>query len=95
MLLVKDHAPASRTDLARALDAAKIGNRMLFGGNLTRQPAFVQHKADTGGAGLCVVGDLDGADRIMNHAVFIGVYPGLTPDMLDHMVATVRGVFGR
>ena len=95
MLLVKDKAPATRTDLARALDAAKIGNRMLFGGNLTRQPAFVQHKADTNGAGFRVVGDLDGADRIMNHAVFIGVYPGLTRAMLDHMVATVRGVFGR
>jgi len=95
MLLVKPGAPTTRTDLARALDAAKIGNRMLFGGNLVRQPAFVQLKADTMGEGFRVVGDLTGADRIMNDAVFIGVYPGLTREHLDHMVATVRKAFGR
>jgi CDP-6-deoxy-D-xylo-4-hexulose-3-dehydrase len=95
MLLVKPGAPITRTDLARALDAAKIGNRMLFGGNLVRQPAFVQLKADTMGEGFRVVGDLTGADRIMNDAVFIGVFPGLTHEHLDHMVATVRSAFGR
>jgi len=95
MLLVKPGAPITRTQLARALDAAKIGNRMLFGGNLVRQPAFVQLKADTLGEGFRVVGDLNGADRIMNDALFIGVYPGLTAAMLDHMVGTVRTALGR
>jgi CDP-6-deoxy-D-xylo-4-hexulose-3-dehydrase len=41
MMLVKPSAPFTRTEFARALDAKKIGNRMLFGGNLVRQPAFV------------------------------------------------------
>jgi CDP-6-deoxy-D-xylo-4-hexulose-3-dehydrase len=95
MLLVKPCAPITRTDLARTLDAARIGNRMLFGGNLVRQPAFVQLKEDTHGKGFRVVGDLTGADRIMAEALFIGTYPGLTASHLDHMVATVRQAFGR
>ena len=95
MLLVKPNAPITRTQLAQALDAAKIGNRMLFGGNLVRQPAFVQLKADTMGAGFRVVGDLEGADRIMTNAMFIGTYPGLRSDHLVYMVAVIRRAFGR
>ncbi len=89
MMLVRPGARITRTDLARALDAAKIGNRMLFGGNLVRQPAFVQLKADTIGAGFRVVGDLAGADRIMNEALFVGTYPGLRPEYLEHMTSTI------
>ncbi len=95
MMLVKPGAPISRTGLAQALDAAKIGNRMLFGGNLVRQPAFVQLKQDTQGTAFRVVGDLSGADRIMNEALFIGTYPGLRPEHLDYMIAVVRKAFGR
>jgi CDP-6-deoxy-D-xylo-4-hexulose-3-dehydrase len=62
---------------------------MLFGGNLVRQPAFVSLRKQQPGA-FRVVGDLAGADRIMNEAVFIGTYPGLTPAMLEYMVATIR-----
>ena len=89
MMLVKKNAPFTRRELAQHLDAAKIGNRMLFGGNLVRQPAFVTLKRQQPNA-FRVVGDLAGADRIMNEAVFIGTYPGLTPAMLDYMVDTVR-----
>jgi CDP-4-dehydro-6-deoxyglucose reductase, E1 len=88
MMLVKPSAPFSRTEFARALDAAKIGNRMLFGGNLVRQPAFVQLRKDNPSA-FRVVGNLAGADRIMNEAIFVGVYPGLTRAMLDYMVETI------
>ena len=88
MILVRPNAPFTRLDLAKALDAAKIGNRMLFGGNLVRQPAFVQLKKDNPNA-MRVVGELHGADRIMNEAIFIGVYPGLTPAMLDYIVETI------
>ncbi len=95
MLLVKPNAPITRTQLAQALDAAKIGNRMLFGGNLVRQPAFVQLKADTLGTGFRVVGDLEGADRIMTNAMFIGTYPGLRPDHLAYMIQVIRAAFGR
>jgi CDP-6-deoxy-D-xylo-4-hexulose-3-dehydrase len=88
MMLVKPSAPFTRTEFARALDAKKIGNRMLFGGNLVRQPAFVQLRKDNPAA-FRVIGDLAGADRILNEAVFIGVYPGLTKVMLDYMVETI------
>ena len=95
MMLVKPGGPLARTDLARALDAAKIGNRMLFGGNLVRQPAFVQLAADTQGRGFRVVGDLAGADRSMHDALFVGTYPGLRPEHLDHIIHTIRKAFHR
>ncbi|HAO79377.1 MAG TPA: lipopolysaccharide biosynthesis protein RfbH [Verrucomicrobia subdivision 3 bacterium] len=88
MMLVKKNAPFTRREFAQHLDAAKIGNRMLFGGNLVRQPAFVTLKKQQPGA-FRVVGDLAGADRIMNEAVFIGTYPGLTKGMLDYMIETI------
>ena len=89
MMLVKKSAPFSRRDFAVALDAAKIGNRMLFGGNLLRQPAFVQLRKDRPDA-LRIVGDMAGADRIMNEAIFIGTYPGLSAEMLAYIIATIR-----
>jgi len=88
MMLVKPGAPFTRTELARELDAKRIGNRMLFGGNLVRQPAYVQLRKDHPAA-FRVAGDLTGADRIMNEVVFIGTYPGLTPPMLDYMIETI------
>lgn len=89
MMLVKANAPFTRRDLARALDGAKIGNRMLFGGNLLRQPAFVELRKERPDA-IRVVGELKGADRIMNESIFVGTYPGLTPVMLDYIINTIR-----
>ena len=88
MLLVKSNAPFTRTDFGVHLDAHKIGNRTLFGGNLVRQPAFTQLRKDNGDA-FRVVGELTGADIIMNRAIFVGVYPGLSHVMLDYMVETI------
>lgn len=88
MMMVRPTAPFTRSQFAQALDAAKIGNRMLFGGNLLRQPAFVQLKKDNP-ATFRVIGDLAGADRIMNESVFIGTYPGLTPAMLEYLISTI------
>jgi CDP-6-deoxy-D-xylo-4-hexulose-3-dehydrase len=85
MLLVRDGAPFTAVELSRHLDAHKIGNRRLFGGNLVRQPAFVQLRSDNPNA-LRVVGNLEGADRLMRSALFVGVYPGLTPEMLDYVI---------
>ena len=89
MMLIKPGAPFSKLEFAQALDAAKIGNRMLFGGNLVRQPAFVQLRKDYPEA-LRTIGDLKGADRLMNEAIFIGVYPGLTTAMLEYVVETIQ-----
>jgi CDP-4-dehydro-6-deoxyglucose reductase, E1 len=81
-LAVKPSAPFSRTELAQELDRHQIGNRMLFGGNLLRQPAFVQLRADRPEA-LRVAAALQGSDEIMNSIVFLGTYPGLTEAMLQ------------
>jgi len=89
MLRVKAGAPFSHTDLGRHLDAKKIGNRMLFGGNLLRQPAFVQLKKDRPAA-LRVVGKMPGADELMHRALFLGTYPGLTPAMLAYELEVIH-----
>jgi CDP-6-deoxy-D-xylo-4-hexulose-3-dehydrase len=89
MLRVKPDAPFKHTDLARHLEQHKIGNRMFFGGNLLRQPAFVQLKKDRPQA-FRVVGEMQGADQIMATALFLGTYPGLTQAMLDYEIRVIR-----
>jgi len=88
MMMVKG-GPQARTELARALDAAKIGNRMFFGGNLVRQPAFVQLRKDSEGRAFRIIGDLAGSDRVMNESLFVGTFPGLRPEHLEHIAVTV------
>jgi CDP-6-deoxy-D-xylo-4-hexulose-3-dehydrase len=89
MLRVKAAAPFANTDLARHLESKKIGNRMLFGGNLLRQPAFVQLRKDRPAA-LRAIGPMPGADELMQRALFLGTYPGLTPAMLDYEIAVIH-----
>lgn len=89
MLLVRPGLSFTKAEFASYLDSKRIGNRMLFGGNLLRQPVFVQLKQDEPEA-YRVVGELSGADRIMNEAVFIGVYPGLAPRQLEYMVEAIK-----
>jgi CDP-6-deoxy-D-xylo-4-hexulose-3-dehydrase len=89
MLRVRHSAPFSHSGLGRHLDERKIGNRMLFGGNLLRQPVFVQLKRDRPEA-YRVLGECPGADTIMNTALFLGTYPGLTEAMLTYEVETIR-----
>jgi CDP-6-deoxy-D-xylo-4-hexulose-3-dehydrase len=105
MLRVKTSAPFTHTDLARHLDEKKIGNRMFFGGNLLRQPVFVQLRKDRPEAFRVVGHDsstsqplnsstisvlFPGADAIMNQALFLGTYPGLTKEMMDYEIETIR-----
>lgn len=89
MVRVKASAPFSHSDLARHLEENKIGNRMFFGGNLLRQPAFVQLKKDRPDA-FRVAGNLAGADEIMHRAIFLGTYPGLSRAMLDFEIETIQ-----
>ncbi len=87
-IAVKPGAPFSRTDLVRELDRHQIGNRMLFGGNLLRQPAFVQLRQDRPEA-LRIVGQMVGTDEIMNSTLFLGTYPGLTQDMINAEIKVI------
>jgi CDP-6-deoxy-D-xylo-4-hexulose-3-dehydrase len=89
MIRVRPEAPFSHIQLGRHLDEKKIGNRMLFGGNLLRQPAFVQLRKDRPQA-FRVASALTGADEIMNQAIFLGTYPGLTSAMLQYEIDTIR-----
>jgi CDP-6-deoxy-D-xylo-4-hexulose-3-dehydrase len=79
---IRPGAPFTRDQLTAALEAQKIGTRLLFAGNLTRQPAYA-------GLEFRCVGDLPNTDYVMNNVFWIGVFPGLTPPMLDHIVQTM------
>ena len=82
-LLVREGAPFSRQELIAHLESRKIATRLVFAGNLTRQPAYAE-------SAYRVVGDLATTDRVMRDAFWLGVYPGLTPAMLDFVVDTLR-----
>ena len=89
---VKDSAPFTREQLVKELEANMIGNRMLFGGNLLRQPAFVElNKSQPASFRVC--GEMSGADEIMNKTLFLGTYPGLTNEMLLHMVGVIKASY--
>lgn len=75
---VRESSPVQRDEIIRALDQAKIGTRLLFGGNLLRQPAYA-------GCELRAVGDLPVTDYVMNQVFWVGVYPGLTEEMLRYV----------
>ena len=79
---VREAHPSSAQELVRALEAKKIGTRLLFGGNLLRQPAYE-------GWEYRVVGELTNTDFVMNNVFWIGVYPGLTKEMLDYVAETI------
>ena len=76
-------SPTDRKELVQALESAKVGTRLLFGGNLLRQPAYrdVPHR---------VVGDLQGADRVMHHTFWVGVFPGLDRLELDFIIGQIE-----
>ncbi len=88
---IKPGSSFSRTDLARCLDSNLIGNRMLFGGNLLRQPALVQLVSENQSA-IRVINDLKGSDEIMNSAIFLGTYPGLTKSMIEYEIEIIRSL---
>lgn len=85
-ITVKEKSPICRNDLVRFLNEKKIGTRLLFGGNLLRQPAFI-------GTPRRVVSELTNSDIVMNNTFWIGVWPGLTEDMLNYVIETIHFVF--
>jgi CDP-6-deoxy-D-xylo-4-hexulose-3-dehydrase len=81
-ITVRPAAPFTRNDLVRYLESRKIATRLLFGGNLIRQPAYQ-------GVPYRVVGELKNTDTVMNYTFWVGVYPGLTEQMIAYVVETV------
>lgn len=86
LLLVRDGAPFAKTELVRYLEDRHIQTRQLFAGNLLRQPAFRGVRSRT-------VGDLTVTDKIMTDGFFIGVYPGLTGEMLSYVESSFADFF--
>jgi CDP-6-deoxy-D-xylo-4-hexulose-3-dehydrase len=83
LMLVREDAPFARRELIEFVDARKIGTRLLFGGNLTKQPLYQD-------VHFRVVGDLKNTDRVMDGAFWIGLYPGLSEEMLEYSAASIR-----
>jgi CDP-4-dehydro-6-deoxyglucose reductase, E1 len=79
---VREDAPFDRNALIQELESRKVATRLLFAGNLVRQPAYQ-------GVDFRVIGDLKNTDFAMRNVFWIGVYPGLTEAMLDHSVETI------
>jgi len=92
-------AGLSRDGIVAHLEAAKIQTRMLFAGNMVRQPCFdaMRAAAEAGrsDAGYRVAGELAATDRIMDDAFWVGVYPGLSGEMLDYVAGEIATACGR
>lgn len=80
---VKETAPFTRNEIADYLNSKKIETRNLFAGNIIKQPAYLNIKKR-------VVGDLKNTDFIMNNTFFLGVYPGLTDDMINYTAEVLK-----
>jgi len=87
LICVKDDAGFTRDALVQHLEKNNIQTRMLFAGNLVKHPCFDEMRAT--GAGFRVVGGLENTDKITSQVFWIGVYPGMTNEMLDFMIAKI------
>ncbi|MCS7184624.1 MAG: lipopolysaccharide biosynthesis protein RfbH [bacterium] len=85
-ILVKEDAPFSRNDIVNFLEKNKVATRMLFGGNLTRQPAYQNIKCR-------IVDDLKNTDLVMNNLFWIGVYPAISEEKLNFILETFDSFF--
>jgi CDP-6-deoxy-D-xylo-4-hexulose-3-dehydrase len=86
-LTLRDNTKKSRVELLQYLDQCKIGTRLLFAGNLVKQPYMI-------GRNFRISGDLTNTDKVMNDTFWIGVYPGLSTEMLDYVVSRIETFFG-
>jgi len=86
VLTVRDGAPFTKNDIVEHLESRRVATRMLFGGNLLRQPAYADVQCR-------VVGDLKNADKIMNDTFWIGVYPGLDEQRIEYVLKQFDGFF--
>jgi CDP-6-deoxy-D-xylo-4-hexulose-3-dehydrase len=85
LLTVRDANAIDRNVLVRELEARKVGTRLLFAGNLTKQPAFAD-------VDYRVVGELTHTDKIMHDAFWVGVWPGIDQQRVDYMLDTLADV---
>jgi len=84
MVIVKKDAPFTRSEIVRHLEDHNIGTRNLFAGNLLHHPAYMGRKD------IRVVGKMNNSDIIMRDGFWVGVYPGLSRQMIDYVIDTTR-----
>ena len=84
-LTVRKNSPVTRNDLVQELNSRGIGTRLLFGGNLLRQPAFIDTPRR-------VVGELANTDVVMNDTFWIGVWPGISQNMVEFMTDSIHEI---
>lgn len=82
IITVGENAGFTKNEIVAHLESKLIETRVLFGGNLTKQPAYMEEKFD-------VVGNLRNSDRVMNDTFWIGVYPGITSEMREYIVGQI------
>jgi CDP-6-deoxy-D-xylo-4-hexulose-3-dehydrase len=82
-LSVREDAPFTRSEIIKHLEDHKIGTRMLFAGNITKQPAYKNVK-------YRMIGDLHNTDSVMNNVFWIGVHPGIDKQRLDYMIEVLH-----
>lgn len=88
LLTVRDDAGFTRDRIVRHLEKNGIQTRMLFAGNLIKHPCFDEMRSKK--EGYRTVGSLSNTDTIMNHSFWLGVYPGMTADMVGFVIDTIR-----
>lgn len=86
-ITLKEDAPVSRVQLLQYLDENKVGTRLLFAGNLTRQPYMI-------GRNFRISGELSNTDIVMNNTFWIGVQPALTEEMMEFSVSKIEAFLG-
>ena len=91
IMAVKESSGKRRVDLAMYLEENHIQTRNLFAGNILKHPVF--HELKQTPDRFRVVGELEKTDMIMNNSLWIGVYPGMTREMLDYMIKTIKDFF--
>jgi CDP-6-deoxy-D-xylo-4-hexulose-3-dehydrase len=84
---LRDSSPVGRLELLTYLDQEKVGTRLLFAGNLVRQPYMA-------GRNYKIAGELLNTDRVMSNTFWIGLQPALTQDMLDYSASKIAGYLG-
>ncbi|MBX3721898.1 MAG: lipopolysaccharide biosynthesis protein RfbH [Turneriella sp.] len=87
ILTVRDSSPVKRNDIVSHLEKNNVQTRMLFAGNYLRHPAFDQIR---GSDAYRVIGDLPNTDKAMNNSFWLGVYPGMTEEMIAHVCQTIK-----
>lgn len=87
LMTVREGSGVTRNDLVGALENARVQTRMLFAGNMVRQPAFDSMRQR--GEGFRIAAPLTNTDRVMSDSFWVGVYPGMTEPMIEHMAAVL------